>query len=281
MSVLLPNYSVGTTTNNNLEPDNNTTSHQEEITSDGPANNGTNEGDLGESFTNTSRESQEEGSTSANSPKQPYIGLTKVREDDKESRNIKEALIKPERKEAMDAKFKALMFNQTWTLIPFKAQENIIDSKWVFKTKYKAYGSIKRRKARLVARGFQQTTDINFDEMVKSSFVRIILSIAVHFNWDIRQLDINNAFLNGNLKERVFMHQPEGYIDSTKLNHICRLSKAIYGLKHAPRASFDRLRDTLLNWGFQNTKSDSSLFILRGINHTMFLLIYVDDIIVI
>jgi len=116
--------------------------------------------------------------------------------------------------------------------------------------------------------------------VVKFSSIRIILAIAVHLNWDVRQLDINNAFLNGKLKETIFMHQLEGYIDPTKPNYICKLSKAIYGLKQALRAWFDSLRGTLLKWGFQNTKSDSSLFILRGTNHIIFLLIYVDDIIV-
>lgn len=76
------------------------------------------------------------------------------------------------------------------------------------------------------------------------------------------------------------MSQPEGYADPTKPGHICKLSKAIYGLKQAPRAWFDSLKNALLNWGFHNTKSDSSLFILKDSNHTTFLLIYVDDIIV-
>ncbi|WVZ06678.1 hypothetical protein V8G54_020024 [Vigna mungo] len=127
MSVLLPNYSTCTTINNTLELDNNTTSHQEEITNDNLADIGTNEGDLGESFTDTSRESQEKvesnnqtetesnqpntnthlmvtrSKTEMYKPKQPYIGLTKVREYDKESGNVKEALIKLQWKETMDA----------------------------------------------------------------------------------------------------------------------------------------------------------------------------------
>jgi hypothetical protein len=86
------------------------------------------------------------------------------------------------------------MSNQTWTLVPYQGQNNIIDSKWVFKTKFKADGSIERRKARLVARGFQQTAGVDFEEtfspVVRASTVRIILTIAVHLNWDIRQLDI-------------------------------------------------------------------------------------------
>jgi len=128
----------------------------------------------------------------------------------------------------MDVEFKALVANHTWTLVPFQGQNNIIDSKWVFKTKYKAYGSI------------QQTAGLDYDEtfspVVTSSIVRIVLSITVHLNWEVGQLDINNAFLNGNLKENVFMHQPEGYTDSTNPGHKCKLNKTIYGLKQAPRA---------------------------------------------
>ncbi|PNY01489.1 copia-like polyprotein, partial [Trifolium pratense] len=200
-------------------------------------------------------------------PKLPYVGMTETDSEEKEPESVKEALDKPMWKEAMDKEYKALMSNYTWTLVPFQAQENIIDSKWIFKTKYKSDGSIERRKARLVAKGFQQTAGLDFHEtfspVVKSSTVRIILTIAVHFNWEVRQLDINNAFLNGKLKETVFMHQPEGYIDTTKPNHICKLSKAIYGLKQAPRAWYDSLRSTLVNWGFQNAKNDTSLFFLK------------------
>jgi len=76
----------------------------------------------------------------------------------------------------------------------------------------------------LVAKGFQQTTGLDYDEtfspVVKSNTIRIVISVTVHLNWGVRQLDINNAFLNGNLKDNVFMHQPEGYTDSTKLGHI-------------------------------------------------------------
>ena len=268
---MLPISPAGTIINNIAELDNFDVNQQEENSTDSPADNDTGEGqpDLSESIANADRESEVNDSTSAepvdsssqtapeinhqthqdntdthwmctrskvgiHKPKQPYIGLAEAYRDDKEPENVKEALIKPKWKAAMDAEFKALMSNQTWTLVPLQGQENIIDSKWIFKTKYKADGSIERRKARLVARGFQQTADLDFDEtfshVVKSSSVRIILAIAVHLNWEVRQLDINNAFLNGSLKETVFMYQPEGYIDSTKPNHICKLSKVIYGL---------------------------------------------------
>ena len=135
-------------------------------------------------------------------------------------------------------------------MVPFQGQNNIIDSNWVFKTKYKADDSIERRKARLIAKDFQQTAGLDYDEtfnpVVKSNTIRIILSIAIHLNWEVRQLDISNAFLNGSLKENVFMHQPEGYTNSTKPGHKCKLNKAIYKLKQAPRDWYDKLKDTLL-----------------------------------
>lgn len=148
----------------------------------------------------------------------------------------------------------------------------------------KADGTLERRKARLVAKGFQQYAGIDYEEtfspVIKASTVRIILTIAVFFNWEVRQMDINNAFLNGLLKETVFMHQPEGFKDPSMPNHVCKLIKSIYGLKQAPRAWFDKLKYALLDWGFQNIKSDSSLFFLKDKDHVTFLLIYVDDIII-
>ena len=97
----------------------------------------------------------------------------------------------------------------------------------------------------MVVKGFQQTKGLDYDEtfslVVKSSTIRIVISIAVHLNWEVRQLDINNAFLNDNLKENMFMHQPDGYTDSTKLGQICKLNKGIYKLKQAPRAWYDKV----------------------------------------
>ena len=140
----------------------------------------------------------------------------------------------------MQTEFETFMKNKTWTLVPYEGQKNIIDSKWIFMTKYKANGTLERRKARLVAKGFQQYAGIDYEEtfspVIKASTVRIILTLAVFFNWEVRQMDINNAFLNGFLKKSVFMHQPEGFTDPNKPDHVCKLIKAIDGLKQAARA---------------------------------------------
>ena len=118
----------------------------------------------------------------------------------------------------------------------------------------------------MIAKGFQQTMGLDYDEtfspMVKSSIVRIFLYIAIHLNWEVRQLDINNAFLNGKLKENMFMHQPEGYTNLTKPGRICKLNKAIYGLEKGPRAWYEKLKDTLLRLAFKTP---------RVIHHYLFL----------
>ena len=115
--------------------------------------------------------------------------------------------------------------------------------------------------------------------MVKVSTVKFILSLAVLNHWSLRQVDINNAFLNGYLTKEVYMQQPEGFVYQSKPTHICKLQKALYGLKQAPRAWFKRLKTMLIKqWGFKNSKSDTSLFFQRVQSHLLLVLVYVDDI---
>ena len=100
------------------------------------------------------------------------------------------------------------------------------------------------------------------------------------FKWSLRQLDISNAFLHGFLKEEVFMQQPPGYVDSQFPSHVCKLHKSLYGLKQAPRAWFDRFTSQLLHLGFVPSLADPSLFIYHYHHTTIYLLLYVDDIII-
>ncbi|KAA0026101.1 putative mitochondrial protein [Cucumis melo var. makuwa] len=162
--------------------------------------------------------------------------------------------------------------------------QNVVGSKWVFRLKRHTDGSILRYKARMVAKGFHQHPGVDFFEtfspVIKASTIRVVLSIAVTNGWPLRQLDFNNAFLNGHLEENVYMMQPPGYVHPSYPKYVCKLNKAIYGLKQAPCAWNATLSKELLKWSFINSRSDSSLFIFRRNNSVVLLLVYVDDIIV-
>jgi histone deacetylase 1/2 len=119
-----------------------------------------------------------------------------------------------------------------------------------------------------------------FSPVVKSVTIRVVLTLAVRQGWSIRQLDVNNAFLQGTLNDEVFMIQPPGFVNKNFPDHVCRLKKALYGLKQAPRAWYTELRVFLLSLGFVNSTADASLFIYHKQGVTVYLLVYVDDIIV-
>lgn len=144
---------------------------------------------------------------------------------------------------AMKEELQALHDNHTWTLVPHHPSMNVIGSKWVYRTKLKADGSLEHLKARLVVKGFNQLEGADYDEtfslVVKPQTIRIILTTALTRRWKIKQLDVKNAFLHGYLKEPVFMEQPPGFQDQHHPEFVCKLSRALYGLKQAPRAWFD------------------------------------------
>ncbi|XP_019085571.1 PREDICTED: uncharacterized protein LOC109126466 [Camelina sativa] len=150
--------------------------------------------------------------------------------------------------------------------------------------KYNPDGTVNRYKARLVAKGYNQKAGLDYEEtfspVIKSTTIRIVLDVAVGCDWPIRQLDVNNAFLQGTLQEEVYMCQPPGFVDADRPDYVCKLRKAIYGLKQAPRAWYLELRNYLLTVGFVNSIADTSLFILRRGQSILYMLVYVDDILV-
>ena len=195
-----------------------------------------------------------------------------------------EALKDKNWKLAMDAEYEALVKNKTWHLVPPQRGKNVIGCKWVYKIKRKADGTLDRYKARLVAKGFKQRYGIDYEDtfslVVKAATIRIILSLAVSRGWSLRQLDVQNAFLHGYLEEEVYMQQPPGFEDPTKPQFVYKLDKALYGLKQAPRAWFARLSKKLTDLGFSGSKANTLLFFLNRGDVTIFVLVYVDDIII-
>ena len=195
----------------------------------------------------------------------PKAYITALLAQPSEPNSVAQALQDPKWFNDMQEEFKALQANQTWDLVIPTASVKVVGNKWIFRLKHNSDGSISRYKARLVAKGFNQTYGIDYSEtfslVVKASIVRVILSLVVMNNWMIRQVDVNNALLNGILVEDVYMAQPEGFVDPAKPHHVCKLKKALYGLKQAPRAWFDRFKSAMTSqWHFDHSKSDSSLF---------------------
>jgi len=188
----------------------------------------------------------------------------------------------------MDNEFQSLLKNETWSLCSLPLDKNVVPYKWVFKLKRRPDGSIERHKARLVAIGYLQRSGIDFLEtfspVIKPSTVCIVLALAISFQWDIRQLNVSNAFLYGLLEEEVYMSQPKGFVDPVHPHFVCKLHKSIYGLKQAPRAWFHCLSTALLALGFHSSQVDPSLFTYHLYWFTWyihaFLLVYVDDILV-
>ncbi|KAJ9541114.1 hypothetical protein OSB04_027620 [Centaurea solstitialis] len=170
-----------------------------------------------------------------------------------------------------------------WRLVPRPKNKTIIDLKWIFKNKKDEDGIVTRNKARLVAKGFKQQAGIDYDEtftpVARIEAIRIFLAYAAHKNFTVYQMDVKTAFLNGELKEEVYVSQPEGFVDRTKPNHVYILDKALYGLKQAPRAWYDHLSNALLDNGFYKGKIDPTLFIKTEGNDILLVQIYVDDII--
>lgn len=211
-----------------------------------------------------------------------HTQLAKIEEV--ESSIVLQAMKEPQWRKAMSYEFTALVKNGTWELIPLSPKYNFVGCKWIFWIKRKSDGSLDRYKARLVAKGFHQRPGVNFHDtfspVVKRTTVWIILSIAVSQGCSLRQLNVNNAFLQGRLDDDVYMVQPSGFIDQDKPDYVCKLKKAIYGLRQAPRAWYHELRTFLLLFGFKNSLADTSLFVYNDGHFMLYVIVYVDDLIV-
>ncbi|MCH79675.1 retrovirus-related Pol polyprotein from transposon TNT 1-94, partial [Trifolium medium] len=153
---------------------------------------------------------------------------------------VKQASDNPNWLQAMQSEYSALMTNNTWSLVPLPAHRRAIGCKWVFR-------------------------------------IKIILTLALSFQWDIQQIDVSNAFLNGILQEEVYMTQPPGFVQGDK-TLVCKLQRALYGLKQAPRAWYERLTHALVSFGFHSSRCHPSLFVYNHNGVTLYVLVYVDDI---
>ena len=195
--------------------------------------------------------------------------------------NWREAFADEKWKTAMVEEMYALKKNDTWDLVVLPPGKKPVGCKWVFVVKQKMDGTVDRYKARLVAKGFTQTFGIDYQEtfapVAKLNTVRVLLSCAVNQGWDLQQLDVKNAFLHGELEEEVYMEIPPGFSCDKTQGKVCKLKRALYGLKQSPRAWFGRFQRAMVSVGYKQSNADHTLFVKKAGTKITILVVYVDD----
>ena len=165
---------------------------------------------------------------------------------------------------AMEHEMKLMSTKDVWDLEEIPKGAKTAGYKWVYKTKYDSKGNVGKYKARLVAKVFTQREEIDYYETFspvscKDSF-RIIMALVAHFDLELHQMDVKTAFLNGDLKEKVYMKQPKGFIMEGKENMGCRLKKSIYGLRQASRQWYLKFNQTIKSFGFKENIEDNCIY---------------------
>jgi hypothetical protein len=184
---------------------------------------------------------------------------------------------------AIASEYQSHIANKTWSLVDYPQNAKIIGSMWRFKVKRDADGSIIKYKARLCARGDQQTSGVDYSETfaptVRYTTLRVLLALACYHDLEVEQFDVVSAFLNADVQETVYMHQPEGFhqFDPNGRKMVCKLNRALYGIKQAPRAWNSCVTEWLENYGFSQSRVDPGIYTTIYKGHLYVLAIYVDD----
>ncbi|KAJ9564242.1 hypothetical protein OSB04_000208 [Centaurea solstitialis] len=186
---------------------------------------------------------------------------------------VVDALADPDWFIAMQEEINHFVRLKVWRLVPRPEGKSIIDTKWIFKNKKDEDNIVVRNKARLVAKGYRQQEGIDYNEtfapVARIEAIRMFLAYAAHKDFTVYQMDVKTTFLNGVLKEEVYVSQPEGFVDKDHPDHVYILDKALYGLKQAPRAWYDSLSQFLVESSYSKGKIDNTLFIKREGEHIM------------
>lgn len=198
--------------------------------------------------------------------------------------NYEEAKDEEVWRDACQDEIASIVKNKTWDLTDLPKGAKAIGLKWVFKVKRNSDGSINKYKARLVAKGYVQRHGVDYEEVfapvARIETVRFILAMAASNGWEVHHLDVKTAFLYGDLKEEVYVSQPEGFVLKGKESKVYKLNKALYGLKQAPRAWNEKLNKVLEQLSFGKCPKEPALYRSRGKDHVLLIAVYVDDLLV-
>ncbi|GJS73690.1 putative RNA-directed DNA polymerase, partial [Tanacetum coccineum] len=175
--------------------------------------------------------------------------------------------------------------NQVWNLVDTTPDLKTVGCKWIFKKKTDMDGKVHNYKARLVAKGYTQTHGIDYEEtfssVAKIKSIKIMIAIVAFHDYKIWQMDVKIAFLNGRLTEDVFMAQPEGFENTKYPKRVCKLQKTIYGLKQASRSWNLCFNEKVTQFGFYRSEDESCIYVKVSGSVVVFLVLYVDDILLI
>jgi hypothetical protein len=184
----------------------------------------------------------------------------------------------------MQSEMDAVEKNCTWELADFPRGHSAITLKWVFKLKRDEAGAIVKHKARLVAHGFMQREGIDFDDtfapVAQMQSVRLLFALAAQEGWRVHHMDVKSAFLNGDLKEEVYMHQSPEFAIPGKEGKVLRLRKALYGLRQAPQAWNAKLNSTLKGMGFGQSTHEAAIYRRGNGGNALLVGVYVDDLVI-
>ncbi|GJU40613.1 retrovirus-related pol polyprotein from transposon TNT 1-94 [Tanacetum coccineum] len=200
-----------------------------------------------------------------------------------EPKNFKQAMTEPSWIDAMQEEIHEFERLEVWKLVLCPDKVMLIKLKWIYKVKTNEFGGVLKNKPRLVAQGFSQEEGIDFKEsftpVARIEAIRIFVANAANKNMTIFQMDVKMDFLNDELKEEVYVSQPEAFVDQDNPTHVYKLKNALYGLKRAPRAWYDMLSSFLVSQHFSKGAVDPTLFTWKVGNDLLLVQIYVDDII--
>jgi hypothetical protein len=216
-------------------------------------------------------------------PPQRYSGYMALMSDliDREPSSFQEASEQQVWRDAMVEEHASIMKNDVWEVVPRPEGKSVVGSRWIYKIKHVADGSIEKFKARFMAKGFSQKEGVDYDETFASvaryTSIRVVISLAAEMGWQIHQMDVKTTFLNGVIEEEVYIEQPKGFEVYGRESHVCRLKRALYGLKQAPRAWYEHIDSYLQGMGFVKSEADSNLYYIMIGGEPLILVLYVDD----
>ncbi|GJV43091.1 retrotransposon protein, putative, ty1-copia subclass [Tanacetum coccineum] len=207
--------------------------------------------------------------------------------DHNEPANCKAAMLDPESNkwlDAINAEMQSMKDNQVWRLVDLPPDCKTVGSKWLFKKKTDMDGNVHTYKARLLAKGFTQLYVVDhektFSLVADIRAIRILIAIAAFYDYEISQMDVKSAFLNGYLDEDIYMVQPEGFFDPKHPRKVCKLQRSIYGLKQASRSWNKRFDEEIKRFGFAQILDEPCVYQKASGSNVTFLILYVDNIII-